>query len=41
MSVLDYSLMFMFFSFAGGGDSVCPEAVLEYFPGSGVGLGGG
>jgi hypothetical protein len=32
--VLDYSSMFMFFSFAGGVGygSVCPGAALDYFP---------
>jgi hypothetical protein len=39
VSVLDYSLLFIFFSFAVGG-SVCPGAVLDYFPGMGWVRGG-
>jgi hypothetical protein len=35
MLVSDYSSLFMAFSFAGGGGSVCPGAVLDFFPGMG------
>jgi hypothetical protein len=35
--VLDYSSLFMFFSFAGGGSSVCLGAVLDYYPREWVG----
>jgi hypothetical protein len=32
LSVLNDSSLFMFFSFVGGGCSVCPGAALGYFP---------
>jgi hypothetical protein len=35
--VLDYSLLFYVFQFFLGEASVCPWAVLEYFPGGWVG----
>jgi hypothetical protein len=37
MSVLNYSFLFMLFSFVGGGGSVCPGAGLGYVPGRWVG----
>jgi hypothetical protein len=36
MSMLDYSLLFMVFSFAGVWVLLCPGPVLDYFPGVGI-----